>query len=97
MFKLLFYRIKAFLITQFTPTPEKVVAKAIAVLEATVANYEAAIDAEADLRLESYNRQFNADNREVALRTLSNDRTDRIKENRGVAVYAVGLLKDAAL
>lgn len=97
MFKHLFYRIKAFLITLFTPTPEKVVANAVAVLEATVANYEAALDAEADLRLESYNRQFNSSNRESALRVLSDDRADRIRENHGVASYALGLLKDAAL
>jgi hypothetical protein len=95
MFKKLFYRIKAFFISLFTPSADKVIAKTIGILETVTANYDAALDAEADLRLASYNRQFDISNQERLVRDLSDDRARSIRSQRMSAAYAADRLKDS--
>ena len=94
MFKKLFYRIKALFIYLFTPSADKVIAKTIGILETVTANYDAALDAEADLRLASYNRQFDISNQERAVRDLSDERARSIRSQRMSATYAADRLKD---
>jgi hypothetical protein len=94
MIKHLFYRVVSFLLSLFTPNPLRVSEAAYATLERIAKNYEKMLDAETDIRLASYNRQFSADTRERALRDLSDGRTNIIRENRETAQFAADRLKD---
>ena len=88
MFKHLFYRIKAFIATAIAPSPEaalKHLARTSAALSMSAKAYGNALNAENDLRVESYMRQYDNDNKERAVREASDNRTAAVHSRKARA------------
>jgi hypothetical protein len=87
-FKHLFYRVKATVAAFLAPSPEaalKALTRTSTALVASVKGYNAALNAERDLRLESYVRQYDVQAAENAVREASDGRTESLTEAKARA------------